>query len=258
MRFRSHPNTVRTQTTTAFALLIYLMRTQAPAHRPLIVLLLLAIAGLGFTACGPRTRYGTNYLGGYGAYPTGSTIYRPGGYQTGVPPVQGALLPGGGGGPPRDTVSYWDGDGVQGSPSIRISLGDQRAYFYKGGQLVGVSLISTGREGYETPDGNFKVIEKSPNHRSNLYGDYVDAAGNVVVKDVDVRTDKRPPGTKFLGASMPNFMRIHGGVGMHAGFLPGFAASHGCIRMPEQMAQVYFANAPLGTPVSVTHTPGIY
>jgi lipoprotein-anchoring transpeptidase ErfK/SrfK len=52
---------------------------------------------------------------------------------------------------------------------------------------------------------------------------------------------------------MPYFMRIHGGVGMHAGFLPGFAASHGCIRMPERMAQIFFANVSHGTPVRVVN-----
>jgi lipoprotein-anchoring transpeptidase ErfK/SrfK len=52
---------------------------------------------------------------------------------------------------------------------------------------------------------------------------------------------------------MPYFMRIHGGVGMHAGFLPGFPASHGCIRMPERMAQIFFANVSHGTPVRVVN-----
>lgn len=150
-----------------------------------------------------------------------------------------------------DNISFWDGDGVQGAPSITISLSQQRAYFYKGGQLVGVSKISTGREGYDTPPGNFKITQKSANHRSNLYGDFVDANGNVVVSNVSAVRDKAPAGTKFLGASMPYFMRIHGAIGMHAGFLPGYAASHGCIRMPERMAEIYFNNVSHGTPVSV-------
>ena len=56
------------------------------------------------------------------------------------------------------------------------------------------------------------------------------------------------------GAPMPNFMRITpGGVGMHAGYLPGFPASHGCIRMPEFMSQHFFENVKVGTPVIVTH-----
>lgn len=167
------------------------------------------------------------------------------------------LLPGGqiaaksSGGAP-DTVSYWDGDGVAGSPSVVIDLRQQQARFYKGGRLVGVSLVSTGREGYSTPSGNFSIMEKSKNHASNLYGDYVDGAGNVVVANVGVKTDPKPSGAHFRGASMPYFMRItSGGVGLHAGFLPGFAASHGCIRMPEQMAEIFFANVVKGTPVQV-------
>ena len=57
---------------------------------------------------------------------------------------------------PRDSISYWDGDGVAGKPSIKISLGEQKAYFYKGGQLVGISQLSTGREGMGTSTGSFK------------------------------------------------------------------------------------------------------
>lgn len=150
-----------------------------------------------------------------------------------------------------DTVSYWDGDGVSGSPAITIDLREQKAFFYKSGKLVGVSMISSGREGYGTPAGNFKITQKNKDHISNLYGDYVDSGGNVVVANVGVKRDPRPPGTSFRGAPMPYFMRIHGGVGMHAGFLPGFPASHGCIRMPEQMAEIFFANVSHGTPVRV-------
>jgi lipoprotein-anchoring transpeptidase ErfK/SrfK len=152
-----------------------------------------------------------------------------------------------------DTVSYWDGDGVSGSPSITIDLQQQKAFFYKGGNLVGVSMISSGREGFDTPSGNFKITQKSKNHASNLYGDYVDGSGNVVVSNIGVRTDSKPLGTTFRGAPMPYFMRIHGGVGMHAGFLPGFAASHGCIRMPERMAQIFFVNVSHGTRVRVVN-----
>ncbi len=152
-----------------------------------------------------------------------------------------------------DTVSYWDGDGVGGAPSITIDLREQKAFFYKGGRLVGVSMISSGREGYSSPAGNFKIIQKNKDHVSNLYGDYVDAAGNVVVSNVGVKTDPMPPGTRFRGAPMPYFMRISGGVGMHAGFLPGFPASHGCIRMPARMAEIFFANVSQGTPVRVVN-----
>ena len=152
-----------------------------------------------------------------------------------------------------DNVSYWDGDGVSGSPSVRISLGEQRAYFYKSGQLVGVSIISTGREGFGTPTGSWGLQQKDLTHKSTLYGDYVDGNGGIIRKDVDTSKDRRPPGAIFDGAKMPFFMRIHGGVGMHEGFLPGYPASHGCIRMPGFMAEKFFNNVSVGTPVSITN-----
>ena len=154
---------------------------------------------------------------------------------------------------PQDTVSYWDGDGMAGKPSIKIKLGEQRAYFYKGGELVGISQLSTGREGLNTPSGNYKIIQKDKDHVSNLYGDYVDAADNVVVPNVSVNKDPKPPGTHFKGAPMPYFMRIVGGVGMHAGYLPGYPASHGCIRMPEFTAENFIRSVEAGTPVTVTN-----
>src|SRR5216110_554841 len=139
------------------------------------------------TGCGedPRFSANTQYLGGtYGGVPAAG---------------------------PRDTVSYWDGDHASGSPSIKISLGEQRAYFYKSGVLVGVSQLSTGREGLNTPAGTFKIIQKKKDNASTLFGDFVDDAGNVVMPNVSV-DDKKPPGTHFKGAPMPFFMRIVDGV----------------------------------------------
>ncbi|HZR06249.1 MAG TPA: L,D-transpeptidase family protein [Candidatus Udaeobacter sp.] len=168
-------------------------------------------------------------------------------------PYLGGVYGGEQAGPPHDTVSYWDGDSVNGSPSVKISLGEQRAYFYKGGVLVGVSQLSTGREGRNTPYGHFSIMQKDRNHASNLYGDYVDSAGNVVVPNVDVKKDPKPPGTHFQGASMPYYMQIAPGFGLHAGYLPGYPASHGCIRMPEFMAEDFFRSVSVGTPVTITN-----
>jgi lipoprotein-anchoring transpeptidase ErfK/SrfK len=158
---------------------------------------------------------------------------------------------GGGSEPGTDSISYWDGDGVSGAPSVVIYLKEQRAYFYKADQLVGVSQVSAGREGHNTPSGNYKIIQKDLDHASNLYGDYVDAAGNIVQKDVEAGKDPKPPGAIFQGAPMPFFMRITGGVGMHKGYLPGYPASHGCIRMPGKMAETFFNNVEVGTPVQI-------
>jgi lipoprotein-anchoring transpeptidase ErfK/SrfK len=153
-----------------------------------------------------------------------------------------------------ESKSYWDGDGISGSPLIVVEVQRQTASFYRDGKLVGVSAISSGRDGHDTPPGNYKIIEKKVDHRSNLYGDYVDAAGNPVVKGVAVKTDPMPPGTTFRGAPMPYWMRLtSSGVGLHQGFLPGVPDSRGCIRLPEKMARVYFENAPLGSPVRIVN-----
>jgi hypothetical protein len=153
-----------------------------------------------------------------------------------------------------ESISYWDGEGVSGEPRIVVSLGQQKAFFYKGGQLVGVSAISTGRDGHDTPPGNYKIIEKKEAHASNLYGDYVDADGNVMVAGVGIRQDPMPAGATFRGAPMPYWMRLtNSGVGLHAGFLPGVPDSRGCIRLPERMARAFYANAQLGTPVQVVY-----
>ncbi|MFN7563568.1 MAG: L,D-transpeptidase family protein [Prosthecobacter sp.] len=150
-----------------------------------------------------------------------------------------------------DQVSYWDGDGMSGAPSITIDLSDQKAYFYKGGQLAGVSALSTGDEKHPTKTGSFKIIQKDQWHKSNLYGDFVDAAGNVVVANIDITKDKPPAGTRFDGSKMHHFMRFTGGIGMHEGYLPGYPASHGCVRMPGQMAATFFNHVSVGTPVTV-------
>ena len=154
--------------------------------------------------------------------------------------------------PGYDNVSYWDGDGYKGKPSIVICLSEQRAYFYKDSQLVGVSAISTGREGFNTPLGSYKIIQKDKDHVSSRFGDYLDASGAMLKKDADREIDPFPKGARFDGAKMPFFMRITGGTGMHEGFLPGYPASHGCIRMPSFMAESYFRSVEVGTPVRIT------
>jgi hypothetical protein len=154
-------------------------------------------------------------------------------------------------GPPLDDVSYWDGDHMTGPVSVRIVLSEQRAYLYKGGQLAGVSLISSGSEGMNTVTGRYHLQEKDRHHASSLYGAYVDEGGRVIQKDVDTRKDRKPPGARYEGADMPYWMRIVGGTGMHEGFLPGYPASHGCIRMPGFMAAAFFDSVKVGTPVTI-------
>lgn len=153
--------------------------------------------------------------------------------------------------PHRRDDSFWIGDQVAGSPRIVIDLSAQRARYYKGGKLVGVSPIASGREGHATPTGSFKITEKDVYHRSSIYGAYVDGSGNVTVEDVDVRIDSRPEGSRFVGAKMHYFMRVVGAVGMHEGYLPGYPASHGCIRLPTKMASIFYHATPYGTPVQI-------
>jgi len=145
----------------------------------------------------------------------------------------------------------WGDEDVPGKPRIVIHLGEQKAYFYKGRHVVGETVISSGKPGFSTPPGRYSVIEKDKNHVSSEYGDYVDRDGNVLKSNINARKDERPPGARFDGARMPYFMRLRGGYGMHAGYVPPYRASHGCIRLPERMARHFFNAAPEGTPVIV-------
>jgi lipoprotein-anchoring transpeptidase ErfK/SrfK len=156
--------------------------------------------------------------------------------------------------PPKPKPSpkrTWTGDGVQGPAEIKIHLSEQRAFFYKGKQLVGETDISSGRDGYDTPPGRYEVIQKDKDHRSTLYGEFVDGSGNVVKSNVDITKQSPPPGCTFQGAKMPYFLRFRSGYGLHAGVLPGHRASHGCVRLPRSMAEHFFDNASVGTPVVV-------
>src|SRR4030095_7244322 len=146
---------------------------------------------------------------------------------------------------------YWRGNDVPGPPKIVVHVGEQRAYFYKGHRLVGESTVSTGKRGFDTPPGHYHVIEKDKNHVSSEFGDYGHARGEIVKSNSDVRKDAQPHGTHFDGARMPYFMRFNGGYGMHAGYVPRFRASHGCIRLPSRMARHFFESATEDTPVIV-------
>jgi hypothetical protein len=74
-----------------------------------------------------------------------------------------------------------------GRPSIVVSLREQEAYLSRGKNRTASSRISSGREGYRTPVGRFQVIRKDEDHRSSLYGDYVNASGRIVKANVDIR-----------------------------------------------------------------------
>lgn len=147
--------------------------------------------------------------------------------------------------------SFWYADQMRGRPSVVINLSEQMVYLFKGGELAGGSPISSGSEAYGTQPGSYRIMDKDIDHKSSIYGDYEDYYGNVIMTNIDNRKDRKPPGTRFEGAKMYYFMRIYGGVGMHQGYLPGYPASHGCIRLPGYMAQKFYYAVPSGTPVSI-------
>jgi hypothetical protein len=108
--------------------------------------------------------------------------------------------------------------------SITVSLPDQRAYVYRDGAMIGMTTVSTGARGRATPVGDYTILQKKPFHRSNLYSN----------------------------APMPFMQRLTwSGIAMHAGHLPGYPASHGCIRMPRAFAEQLYSLTDLGVSVSV-------
>jgi len=136
---------------------------------------------------------------------------------------------------------------------VLVSLGKQRAYLLLENEIAIDTPISSGKAAGMTPAGSFRVQEKDPDHRSNLYGNFVDGNGRIVRAGVSSRIDSAPSGTRFEGSPMLFFMRITEGVGMHVGILPGYPASHGCIRMPAEIAPIFYQKVQIGTPVEVVH-----
>ena len=135
---------------------------------------------------------------------------------------------------------------------VRVSIPKQRAYLMVGEEIAADSPISSGRAGHSTPTGHFSVLEKDPDHRSSIYGDFVDRSGRVVRSGISAKIDSAPSGTHYVGASMRWFMRLTGeGVGMHVGILPGYPASHGCVRMSADGAKLFYDTVKVGTPVKV-------
>lgn len=133
---------------------------------------------------------------------------------------------------------------------IVVNLREQKAYLYHHREVVAISRVSTGREGKRTPTGRYWVTEKDIDHRSSLYGNYV-RNGRVVKENIDIRKGGRPPGTKFEGVPMPYFLRFNGAIGLHAGKVPGYPASSGCIRLPKRHAKRFYDAVRIGTPVIV-------
>jgi len=111
-----------------------------------------------------------------------------------------------------------------GPERIVIALNDQLAYLYRGDTLMAVSTISSGIEGRDTPTGIFSILGKKPMHHSKKF-------------------DNAPmPFTQFIDSY---------GVALHAGFNPGYPASHGCVRLPSAFAKKLYSITDVGTPVLI-------
>ncbi len=140
----------------------------------------------------------------------------------------------------------------QDNSHVRISLSKQRIYLMTGDQVYIDSPISSGKAGHETPRGNWRVLEKDPNHKSSVYGNFVDHSGRIVRAGVSTKIDSAPSGTHYEGAPMKWFCRLtQTGVGMHIGILPGYAASHGCVRLPAEIAPIIYSKVKIGTRVDI-------
>jgi len=108
---------------------------------------------------------------------------------------------------------------------IVVSIAQQRAYAYRNGIPIGISTVSTGKKGHETPTGVFTLLQKNIDHKSSLYDD----------------------------APMPYMQRLTwDGIAMHAGNLPGYPASHGCVRLPLGFARLLYGVTRLGLTVIIT------
>jgi lipoprotein-anchoring transpeptidase ErfK/SrfK len=136
---------------------------------------------------------------------------------------------------------------------VVVSLSHQRAYLMLGDEIAIDTPISSGKATRPTPSGKFSVLEKDPDHRSSIYGAFCDSQRRIVREGVSSVIDSAPSGTHFIGAPMKWFMRLTDkGVGMHVGILPGYPASHGCVRLPENIAKMIYDKVKIGTPVEIT------
>lgn len=124
----------------------------------------------------------------------------------------------------KPNTYLWAKDLGSGPPRVVISLTDQMAYVYRGDRLVGISTISSGEPGRDTPTGIFPVKLKKPIHFSR----------------------------KYDNAPMPHMQMLDDyGIALHAGYNPGRPASHGCVRLPKAFAAKLYQMTEVGTPVLI-------
>ncbi len=149
-------------------------------------------------------------------------------------------------------AGHWDVPaGLQGEHVIIVDTNLQIAKYYIAGQQVGWSNVSSGKAGHGTPSGTFKVLAKDADHKSSTYGSVVDAAGNTLIADYTAG-QPMPAGGIYKGAEMNNALQItNTGIWMHEGIVTGATESHGCIRLPKDMAKIFFDNTPVGSTIII-------
>ena len=140
--------------------------------------------------------------------------------------------------------------GMASQTRVIINLSDQRVSLVQQGRITLVSPIASGKPGWSTPRGNFGVFNKDIDHRSRSFGSVVDAYGRVVNSNATPRSHV-PRDGHHQPAPIPYFMEFSPAVRMHAGYLPGYPASHGCVRNPRDLAALFFERVQIGTPVTV-------
>ncbi|RDE05556.1 L,D-transpeptidase family protein [Sphingomonas aracearum] len=128
----------------------------------------------------------------------------------------------------RNSYVWNEVPGAVGPLRVVVSIADQRAYVYRGETMIAAASVSTGKDGKETPAGEYPILQKAVKHKSNLYN----------------------------SAPMPYMQRLTwDGIALHAGNNPGFPDSHGCVRLPAAFAKRLFAATEVGTTVSVVEEP---
>lgn len=133
-----------------------------------------------------------------------------------------------------------------------LDLGKQRGLLMNGDTVVMDYPISSGRSSHPTPKGNFAILEKTVDKKSNTYGIIYDVDNKVVNRDADIRTDVVPEGGRFEGSPMKYWMRFtYDGVGHHIGKVPRYPASHGCIRGYYTAMPIVFSKVKVGTRATI-------
>jgi lipoprotein-anchoring transpeptidase ErfK/SrfK len=152
--------------------------------------------------------------------------------------------------PPQVAIGFIGASTMGPGTRVIINLSEQRAYLIEDAKVSLISPIASGKPGWTTPTGNFSGINKDIDHHSQSFGSFIDGSGRIITSSATPGTPV-PSGAHYRPAPMPYYMQFSQAVGMHAGYLPGYPASHGCVRMPRDLAERFFERVNIRTPVTV-------